>query len=67
MIRGATAQDRAAVESIVTAGYAPYVGRIGKPPGPMLDDYARLIDQGAVSLLAEAPGEIVVVVLYDFP
>jgi hypothetical protein len=42
VIRPAQPADRAAVEMIVRAAYSPYVARIGKPPGPMLDDYARL-------------------------
>lgn len=50
-IRPARPDDRAAVEAIVAAAYSVYVERIGKPPGPMLDDYARLIAQGHVSVL----------------
>jgi len=55
VIRPAQPDDRAAVEAIVDAAYSIYVERIHKPPGPMLDDYSRLIDAGAVSVL-EAPG-----------
>jgi ribosomal protein S18 acetylase RimI-like enzyme len=59
MIRAAAPADRGAVEAIVRAAYAVYIGRIGKPPGPMHDDYAALIAAGAVSV-AEAPrGEVV--------
>jgi ribosomal protein S18 acetylase RimI-like enzyme len=58
MIRPARAEDRATVEAVVTAAYAVYVDRIGKLPGPMLDDYGRLIADGAVSVL-EADGAIV--------
>jgi GNAT superfamily N-acetyltransferase len=54
MIRRARPEDRAAVEAIVDAAYAVYVERIGKPPGPMLDDYAGLIADGMVSVLADA-------------
>ena len=39
MIRRAETGDRAAIESIVREAYAVYIDRIGKPPGPMLDDY----------------------------
>ena len=56
MIRGAQPVDRAAVERIVRDAYGIYVERIGKPPGPMLDDYAALIAAGAVSVL-EADGD----------
>jgi GNAT superfamily N-acetyltransferase len=54
MIRRARPENRAAVEAIVHAAYAVYVDRIGKPPGPMLDDYARLIADGAVSVFEDA-------------
>ena len=57
MLRTARPEDRAAVEAIVNAAYSVYVERIGKPPGPMLDDYGRLIGEGVVSLL-EADGAI---------
>src|SRR6185312_9837699 len=46
VIRRAEPEDRAAIESIVRAAYAVYIPRIGKPPGPMLDDYAALIADG---------------------
>jgi ribosomal protein S18 acetylase RimI-like enzyme len=36
--------------------YVHYVERIGKPPGPMLDDYGALITTGAVNVLAETNG-----------
>jgi len=54
VIRRATPDDRVVVAAIVHAAYAIYVDRIGKPPGPMLDDYGRLIADGAVSVF-EAP------------
>jgi GNAT superfamily N-acetyltransferase len=54
MIRCARPEDRAAVEAIVHTAYAVYVDRIGRPPGPMLDDYARLIADGAVSVFEDA-------------
>ena len=44
----ATAQDRPAVEAVVRAAYSPYVPRIGREPGPMLDDYGALIREGRV-------------------
>ena len=54
MIRCARPADRAAIERIVRAAYGIYVERIGKPPGPMLDDYTALISEGRVSVLEEA-------------
>ena len=58
MIRRAQPPDCAAVEAIVDAAYSPYVGRIGKPPGPMLDDYRALIAAGSVSVWIEPNGAI---------
>jgi GNAT superfamily N-acetyltransferase len=39
-IRPADAADLPAIERIVRDAYTKYIERIGKPPGPMLDDYA---------------------------
>jgi ribosomal protein S18 acetylase RimI-like enzyme len=43
VIRPARSDEAAAVRDVVHAAYAHYVARIGKPPGPMLDDYAQRI------------------------
>ncbi len=51
VIRLAGAADLAAVEAVVAAAYAIYAPRIGKKPGPMLDDHAALIGQGMVHVL----------------
>ena len=51
MIRLAGPADQTTVEAVVNEAYAVYIERIGKPPGPMLDDYAALIAAGAVSVL----------------
>jgi GNAT superfamily N-acetyltransferase len=63
MIRRAEPADRAAVEAIVEAAYSPYIARMGKPPGPMLDDYVALIAQGAVSVLEDSAGEIAAIIV----
>jgi ribosomal protein S18 acetylase RimI-like enzyme len=68
MIRPATAADRVAIETIVTEAYSIYIERIGKPPGPMLDDYAALIAAGAVNVLEEPAGTIAgIIVLLPKP
>jgi ribosomal protein S18 acetylase RimI-like enzyme len=68
MIRRAQPEDRAAVEAIVRDAYAIYIERIGKPPGPMLDDYAALIADGAVNVLEEAGGTMAaIIVLWQKP
>ena len=63
MIRRAEPADRGAVETIVAMAYAEYVERIGRPPGPMLDDYAALIAADAVSVWAEPNGTITALIV----
>ena len=63
MIRRALPGDQAAVEAIVQAAYAVYVERIGKPPGPMLDDYRRLIADGSVSVFEATDGAIAAIIV----
>jgi GNAT superfamily N-acetyltransferase len=58
MIRPATPADAEAVRAVVDASYGHYVARIGKPPGPMLDDYVRRIADGQAWVL-EHDGRIV--------
>src|SRR5271169_1960140 len=61
-IRRAGKEDCAVIEAIVAAAYSVYVERIGKPPGPMLDDYRGLIGAGAVSVF-EADGTITALIV----
>ena len=63
MIRVAIPRDQTAIEAIVHEAYAVYIERIGKPPGPMLDDYATLIGAGAVSVLETSDGEITALIV----
>jgi ribosomal protein S18 acetylase RimI-like enzyme len=63
MIRRARDDDCAVIEMIVAAAYSVYAERIGKPPGPMLDDYARRIAEGAVHVLEEADGSIAAIIV----
>jgi ribosomal protein S18 acetylase RimI-like enzyme len=52
-IRAATAADVPAITDIVDQAYRHYVDRMGKPPGPMLDDYAARVLEGVVWVLEE--------------
>ena len=63
MIRRARPADRAVVEGIVNEAYAIYIDRIGKPPGPMLDDYGALIEAGAVHLLEPAGHPVAAIIV----
>ena len=37
--------DSASIAACVSAAYLPYVGRIGKPPAPVLTDYVKAIGE----------------------
>jgi ribosomal protein S18 acetylase RimI-like enzyme len=52
-IRVATAADVLAIADVVDEAYRHYIARIGKPPGPMLDDYAACVLEGVVWVLEE--------------
>ncbi len=68
MIRPAQAEDAEAVRRLVRDAYGRYVARLGKPPGPMLDDYARRIAAGQAWVLEDHRGRLVgVAVLEDVP
>ncbi|MBV9862595.1 MAG: GNAT family N-acetyltransferase [Alphaproteobacteria bacterium] len=53
MIRSAQAGDVEAVRRLVDDAYRHYVARLGKPPGPMLDDYARRIAERQLWVLED--------------
>jgi len=52
-LRLATSEDLRAVEEIVRAAYSHYLSRIGKEPGPMLDDYRKLIADQRVHVVEQ--------------
>jgi ribosomal protein S18 acetylase RimI-like enzyme len=52
-IRPANAADLPAIARIVAAAYAKYIVRIGKPPAPMLDDYAAHMRAQAVWVIED--------------
>ncbi len=71
-IRPALAADVPAIARIVHEAYAPYIPRMGQPPGPMLDDYPARVAEHVVWVLEtdakEDGGAIVgIVVLLDAP
>jgi ribosomal protein S18 acetylase RimI-like enzyme len=51
VIRLARIEDHHSVAAVVEAAYVHYVPRIGREPGPMLDDYAALIGTRRVYVL----------------
>jgi ribosomal protein S18 acetylase RimI-like enzyme len=62
-IRPARTEDSPAITECVAAAYRHYIARIGKPPGPMLDDYREVIQQHHVLVLTEGTNIIGVLVL----
>jgi GNAT superfamily N-acetyltransferase len=62
-IRKVKPDASAAIKHIVAEAYGPYVARIGRKPGPMGDDYARLIAAGLVEVLDGEDGPAGFVVL----
>jgi len=52
-LRLATTKDLRAVEEIVRAAYFPYVSRIGREPGPMLEDYRKSIADRRVHVVEQ--------------
>jgi L-amino acid N-acyltransferase YncA len=66
-IRVSTAADLPAIAEIVDQAYRHDIARIGKPPGPMLDDYAARVSEGAVWVLEEAGVIAAIIVLLPAP
>jgi ribosomal protein S18 acetylase RimI-like enzyme len=66
-IRAARAGDVPAIAEIVDQAYRLYIARIGKPPGPMLDDYAARVSQGLVWVLEEGAVIAGIIVLLPAP
>ncbi len=52
-IRPASVVEAQTIHDLANATYSKYVERIGKKPAPMLDNYAPLIEDGDVWVLAE--------------
>jgi ribosomal protein S18 acetylase RimI-like enzyme len=62
-IRAATSADVSEIRQIVEEAYRHYIPRIGKSPGPMLDDYAARVSEGVVWVIEEGSAIAGIVVL----
>src|SRR5258707_6193065 len=62
-IQAATAADAPAIADIVEQAYRHYITLMGKPPGPMLDDYAARVSEGAVWVVEEGAVIAAIIVL----
>ena len=67
MIRPARPEDAEVVCQLVQDAYGHYVAHMGKPPGPMLDDYDRRIADGQTWVLEEGGRLAGVLVLEEVP
>jgi N-acetylglutamate synthase-like GNAT family acetyltransferase len=56
-LRPARPADLDGITACVEAAYSPYIERIGRKPGPMLEDYAKVIEERQVTV-AESKGII---------
>ena len=55
--RPARAEDIEGITACVNAAYTPYIERIGRKPGPMLEDYSKVIAEKRVTV-AECSGTV---------
>jgi GNAT superfamily N-acetyltransferase len=67
MIRPARPSEADALRDVVHAAYRHYIPRIGKPPGPMLDDYAARIADGQAWVLEDAGRITGILILEETP
>lgn len=64
-IRPASQADAAAVTACVCAAYQRYIQRIGKQPGPMLEDYSTVIHEHQVHVAERGQHILGVLVLVE--
>ena len=64
-VRPAAANDVPAIKACIDASYGHYVERIGRLPGPMLDDFAEIVRTRRSVTVAEEGGAIVGVLVLD--
>jgi len=64
-LRPAVAEDAAAVAYCVCQAFMHYIPRIGRQPGPMLDDYRALVGQGVVTVACQKEEIVGVLVLLE--
>lgn len=62
-MRTARPSDAEAIKRCVEAAYRHYIPRMGKPPGPMLDDFAEVIGEHIVFVVEEKDEVVGVLVL----
>ncbi|MEN8195117.1 MAG: GNAT family N-acetyltransferase [Pseudomonadota bacterium] len=66
-IMPARAGQEDAIRTLVRRAYAMYVPRMGREPGPMVDDYATRVAEGSAYVLEREGAICGALVLLDFP
>jgi ribosomal protein S18 acetylase RimI-like enzyme len=66
-IRPATVADVKALAQIVEDAYGVYIPRMGKPPGPMLDDHSAWVAEGVAWVIEEGAVIAGILVLQQRP
>jgi GNAT superfamily N-acetyltransferase len=66
-IRPATVADVSEVAQVVEQAYRHYISRMGRPPGPMLDDYSARVSEGVVWVIEEDTTIVGILVLLPKP
>ena len=67
LIKPAREGEEDAIRGLIRRAYAMYVPRMGKEPGPVVDDYAARIAEGAAYVLERDDAICGALVLLDFP
>jgi ribosomal protein S18 acetylase RimI-like enzyme len=62
-IRPAKPEDASAIAALVAEAYTPYIPRIGRKPGPMLEDYAQVVADSVVYVCLEEEDIVGVLVM----
>jgi len=53
ILRRATQGDVNGIVTLVDDAYGPYIARMGRKPGPMLDDYRHVVEQTEAFVVTE--------------
>jgi N-acetylglutamate synthase-like GNAT family acetyltransferase len=65
LLRRATGDDVGPIQALVTEAFGKYVERIGKPPAPMIADYAELLGESRIWVLENRGAIVAVLVTQD--
>lgn len=67
LMRRATLDDVPSITACVCEAYVHYIERIGKRPGPMLEDFAETVQHSEVHVACERNAIVGVIVLQNTP